>query len=247
MNNTEIICLIIASIIAALAIVALVMRFVLLVKYWVLNKKEAATGISARDVARKFLDENGMQDVRVEKVGFFRMLFFGNHYSVMKKTIYLRKSIIYKNSITAISVALQKVGLAMQHKNKEKGFMTRYVFQILSFFSPLIFYSIVIAGVVIDFVSGFTGTASIVAIIVAFAYYLLVFFCLLFTIKVESRANKQSIYMIENSQILSEVDVRLAKELLDTYVIIDILDFVISIMKIFYYIIKFFSKFKRVK
>ncbi len=53
--------------------------------------------------------------------------------------------------------------------------------------------------------------------------------------------------MIENSQILSEVDVRLAKELLDTYVIIDILDFVISIMKIFYYIIKFFSKFKRVK
>lgn len=71
MNNTEIICLIIASIIAALALVALVMRFVLLVKYWVLNKKQAATGISARDVARKFLDENGMQDVRVERGGLF--------------------------------------------------------------------------------------------------------------------------------------------------------------------------------
>ena len=48
--------------------------------------------------------------------------------------------------------------------------------------------------------------------------------------------------MIENSQILSEVDVRLAKELLDTYVIIDILDFVISILKIVYHILKCWNK-----
>lgn len=245
MDGIDLICLIIAGIVGVLTLVALIMRVVLVVKYYKLNKKEGTTGITAREVARKFLDANGMEDVKVEKVGFFRMLFFGNHYSVAKKTVFLRKNIIDKSSLTAVGVGLQKVGLAMQHKNKEKGFMVRYVFQILSFFSPLIFYVIVIAGVAIDFLVGFTGRISFAGIIVALVYYLLVFFCLLFTIKVESKANKQSIYMIENSDILSPEDVADLKKLLNSYVVIYILDFTISILKIIYQILQIASKYNK--
>ncbi len=245
MNSLELICIIVAGIIGILTVVALIMRIVLIAKYYKLNKKEGTTGITAREATRKFLDENSMEDVKVEKVGFFRMLFFGNHYSVAKKTVFLRKNIIDKSSLTAVGVGLQKVGLAMQHKNKEKGFMVRYVFQILSFFSPIIFYLIVVAGIVIDILVGFTGAISFTGIIIALAYYLVVFFCLLFTIKVESKANKQSISMIENSDILSAEDVADLKKLLNTYVIIYILDFTISILKMIYQVLKIASKFSK--
>ena len=123
--------------------------------------------------------------------------------------------------------------------------MVRYVFQILSFFSPIIFYLIVVAGIVIDILVGFTGAISFTGIIIALAYYLVVFFCLLFTIKVESKANKQSISMIENSDILSAEDVADLKKLLNTYVIIYILDFTISILKMIYQVLKIASKFSK--
>lgn len=228
--------------IGVITVTAFVMRIILIIKYYKLNKKNLESGIPASQVVRQVLDANGLQDVEVKKAGFFRWLFFGNHYSVMKKTIFLRGNIIDKSTTTAIGVGLSKVGLAMQHKNKEKGFKTRYVFQILSMFSPLIFYATVIVGLVIDFITGFKGLPSFIGVAIGLVFYIVVFFCLLFTIKVEKKANAQAIYMIEKSGLLSPNDLQDLQKLFSSYIITYILEYILSILEIIYYILKFIFK-----
>ncbi len=238
-----IILLIILSVaIGVLTLGSTIVRLILLIKYHKLNKKESNTNLTARDLARKVLDANGLGEVQVEKAGFFRMLFFGNHYSVRKKTIFLRKNIINKNSATALGISLQKVGHAIQHKNKAKGFRARYVLSIMSNFSPLIFYGLIIIGLVIDFLTGFKGFGNapitVIFLIVGIVYYMLVFFALLLTIKIEKRANAMAMEMVRKANLLSEEDTNDLENLLHLYIVADIIDFVITILKIVQLILK---------
>ena len=238
-----IILLIILSVaIGVLTLGSTIVRLILLIKYHKLNKKESNTNLTACDLARKVLDANGLGEVQVEKAGFFRMLFFGNHYSVRKKTIFLRKNIINKNSATALGISLQKVGHAIQHKNKAKGFRARYVLSIMSNFSPLIFYGLIIIGLVIDFLTGFKGFGNapitVIFLIVGIVYYMLVFFALLLTIKIEKRANVMAMEMVRKANLLSEEDTNDLENLLHLYIVADIIDFVITILKIVQLILK---------
>ena len=238
-----IILLIILSIaIGVLTLGSLIVRFILFIKYHQLNQKESNTNLTARELARKVLDANGLSDIQVEKAGFFRMLFFGNHYSVRKKTIFLRKNILDKNTVTALGISLQKVGHAVQHKNKAKGFKAKYVFSIMSNFSPLIFYGLIIVGLVIDFVTNFRGFGgapiTILFLIAGIVYYLLVLLALLFTIKVEKRANAMAMEMVDKANLLSEEDTNDLRTLLHMYIVADIIDFVIAILKLLQLILK---------
>ena len=241
----------VSAAIGALTLAALITRLVLFIKYHTLNNKESDTNLTSEELARKVLDANGLTDVKVEKVGFFRMLFFGNHYSVRKKTIYLRKNLIGKNTVTALGIALQKVGLAMQHKNKAKGFKAKYVFSILSGFSPIIFYGFIIVGLVIDFVTDFNGVggAPITCLftILGIVYYFLVLLALIFTMKVDKRANAMAMEMVRKSNLLSDEDALQLEKLLNLYVIVEIIDFVITILKLVQLILKVLVKSIRLK
>src|SRR5699024_8052865 len=112
---------------------------------------------------------------------------FGNHYSVMRKTIYLRKNIIDSSSVTAVGIATQKVCLAIQHKNKDKSFIFRYVLQILTLFTPLLFYVSIAVGLIIDIVTKFSGLPTIIGLFVGLGFYLLTFILQIVNIKVEKK------------------------------------------------------------
>ncbi len=248
-----VILLIVVSVaIGVLAVMSLVTRLFLFFKYHQLNHMESATNLNATELARKVLDANGLTDVKVEKVGFFRMLFFGNHYSVMKKTIFLRKNIVDKNSITALGISLQKVGLAIQHHNKAKGFKAKYVFTLMSYFSPVIFYFLVAVGLIIDFITSFAGflgaPLTFLFLIIGIVYYIVVLFALLFTIKVDKRANIMTMDMVRKANLLSEEDAKNLETLLNSYIWANIIDFVISILRIIQLFLKLVlnvAKFKK--
>lgn len=88
----------------------------------------------------------------------------------MKKTIYLRKNIINSSSVTAVGIATQKVCLAVQHKNKDKSFIFRYVLQILTLFTPLLFYGSIVLGLIVDLVTQFTGIPTIIGLFVGIGF-----------------------------------------------------------------------------
>ena len=248
LSGIEIAILIVSGLIVVALVVALIVQIVLIVKYKRYNKTPLANGLTSQQTARSLLDSNGLQNVQIKKLGFFRrILLFGNHYSVMKKTIYLRKNILNSSSVTAVGIATQKVCLAVQHKNKDKSFIFRYVLQILTLFTPLLFYGSIVLGLVVDLVTQFTGIPTIIGLFVGIGFYILVFVLQIVNIKVEKRANEQTVAILQSAKIFNEQEITTLKELFKLYIVADIIVLVLSVLKIILQILKIFARSKKSK
>lgn len=246
LNGIDLAIMIVSGIIALGLVAAVIVQIVLIFKYRKFNKKPLANGLTSQQTARALLDANELQNVQIKKLGFFRrILLFGNHYSVMKKTIYLRKNILNSSSVTAVGIATQKVCLAVQHKNKDKSFTFRYVLQILTLFTPLLFYGSIVVGLIIDIVTQFSGIPTIVGLFVGIGFYLLTFILQIFNIKVEKKANEQAIAILIGANIFNEQEVETLKKLLKLYIISDIIILVLSILKLILNILKIFARSKK--
>lgn len=246
LSGLELAIMIVSGLIVVGLVVALIVQIVLIVKYKKYNKTPLANGLTSQQTARSLLDANGLQNVEIKKLGFFRrILLFGNHYSVMKKTIYLRKNILDSSSVTAVGIAIQKVCLAVQHKNKDKSFIFRYVLQILTLFTPLLFYGSVAIGLIIDIVTKFSGIPTIIGLIVGIAFYFLTFVFQLVNIKVEKKANEQAVAILQSANIFNEQEIATFQSLLKLYIIADVIVLVLSILKLILQILKILAKSKK--
>ena len=80
------------------------------------SKITTQRNLTGRDAARKILDANGLQSVRIERIP-------GNltdHYDPKAKVIRLSESVYDRNSIGAVGVAAHEAGHAVQHS---EGYM----------------------------------------------------------------------------------------------------------------------------
>ena len=91
-------------------IAAFIAQIVIVIGYWRGNRTNNSLGLSGGEYARKLLDQNGMPDVQVKKCGIIRTILFGNHYSITKRTVYLRMRTINKPSLTAVYSESDKAG-----------------------------------------------------------------------------------------------------------------------------------------
>ena len=245
-NGLELATMAVSGIILVVLVIAIIVQISLIVKYKKFNNTPLENGLTSQQTARALLDANGLSNVQIKKLGFFRrILLFGNHYSVMKKTIYLRNNILDSSSVTAVGIATQKVCLAIQHKNKDKSFIFRYVLQILTLFTPLLFYGAIVIGLLIDFVTGFSGIPTMVGLLVGLAFYFLTFVLQIFNIKVEKRANQQTIEILKSAKIFNEQEIATLQSLLKLYIIADVIMLVLSILKLILQILKILSRAKK--
>lgn len=91
-------------------IAAFIAQIVIVIGYWRGNRTNNSLGLSGGEYARKLLDQNGMPDVQVKKCGIIRTILFGNHYSITKRTVYLRMRTINKPGLTAVYSESIKAG-----------------------------------------------------------------------------------------------------------------------------------------
>lgn len=91
-------------------IAAFIAQIVIVIGYWRGNRTNNSLGLSGGEYARKLLDQNGMPDVQVKKCGIIRTILFGNHYSITKRTVYLRMRTINKPGLTAVYGESVKAG-----------------------------------------------------------------------------------------------------------------------------------------
>ena len=91
-------------------IAAFIAQIVIEIGYWRGNRTNNSLGLSGGEYARKLLDQNGMPDVQVKKCGIIRTILFGNHYSITKRTVYLRMRTINKPGLTAVYSESVKAG-----------------------------------------------------------------------------------------------------------------------------------------
>ena len=246
LNGIELAIMIVSGLIVVGLVVALIVQIVLIVKYKKFNKTSLENGLSSQQTARAILDANGLQNVQIKKLGFFRrILLFGNHYSVMKKTIYLRKNILDASSVTAVGIAMQKVCLAIQHKNKDKSFLFRYILQILTLFTPLLFYGSIAIGLIIDLLTQFTAIPTMIGLLVGIGFYFLTFVMQIFNIKVEKKANEQTVEILRSANIFNEQEITTLQSLLKLYIVADVIVLVLSILKLILQILKIFARAKK--
>lgn len=121
----------------------------LLLGFWAQLKVQAAfnkysqvrsfVGLTGAQVARRILDMNGLNHVRVEEVGGL----LSDHYDPTKKVLRLSHDVYRGNSLAAAGIAAHEAGHALQHREnygplKIRTFMVPSV-QIGSWLGPIIF------------------------------------------------------------------------------------------------------------
>ena len=225
--------LIVCGLLIVMAVAALIMRIIVIIKYQEGNKKEIYSGKTGYEIAREMLDKAGLRDVKIQKAGWFRAFFIGNCYSITKNTIFLRKGIINAKSITSVGLALQKVGVAKLCKSGSKSAKTRNVMQIVSLVGPILFVPVVLLGFIIDYVLfKVFGVFSIVGIAIGLFLVLAGFIERLLNIPVERKANQMALEMIKETGVLDKEEIVIIEKVFQAYMIAYICEFIVAVLRI---------------
>ena len=225
--------IIVSALLVVMAVVAFVMWIIVCIKYFGANKARTQSGKTGLELAREMLDKAGLKHIKVKRANIFRAIFFGNCYSITKKTIFLRGAIANKNSVTSVGMALQKVGIAQLCESGDKKAIARNSLQIVSLFGPMLFIPIVLIGAIIDYaLYEVFGMFSMISIAVGLFIMVAGFLVTLLNIPVEKRANKMALATIKATGILNEEEQRLIKKVFDAYIIAYIMDFIVHVLRI---------------
>ncbi len=232
---------IVGGLILLVALVSLVVSIVLGVKYYRYNRTENSAGLTGVEAARKILDANGLEHIKVKTVG---SMLFGNSYSHYFKKVRLRRLTRHKKSVTALAMGAQKAALAVLDKEGDPDMKTRIRLVPLITFGPLAFIPLVAIGMLLDFlVLKSNGLATIVLASVGFAFYLFSFLLSLMTLKTEKKAQGRAYDLLRESDMATEEEIESMKKLFKLYNIRYINDMILSALELLYYVLRFASAF----
>lgn len=225
--------IIVSALIVIMAVLVVVMRIYLIFAYQKGNKQETHSGKTSNEVARDALDKAGLQHIQVKKAGLLRAFVYGNCYSITKKTIFLRRGIYNKNSITAVAMALQKVGVAKMCESGDVKTRTRNTMQILSLFGPLLFIPFAVLGFAIDYLL-FNSIGVFSAIGLAMAWILVIagFVATMLNLPVEKKANNVAIEIIKKTGVLTEDEIAVVKKVFKAYIVSYVCEFIVAVLRI---------------
>ncbi len=146
---------IVTILVVIMAIVAGIMKIVVMVRYAKANKMHISSNLTGVEAARYILDKAGYPNVTVKKAGFWRELIFGNYYNVLTKTIYLRSVLFQiddRRSVTSTAVAVQKAAIAKLCEDGDRQTLTRNRLSLIGIFGPFLFIPLLLLGFVLDFI-----------------------------------------------------------------------------------------------
>ena len=170
-------------------------------KYASTKKIKGKNGYTGKDVARKILDKNGLEKIKVEKVEGE----LTDHYDPTKKVVRLSEEIYDKDSIAAASVAAHECGHAIQDKDNYLFLRVRHHLVPLVNFSSTIGYIAILIGAL-------AGWLSLIYIGIALEAVILLF--QLVTLPVEFNASKRGLNQLENLNLLKKEEMGNAKGML---------------------------------
>lgn len=233
----------IALIFVTFSLIAAIWKWVLAFRYRRYNKQKVAVNLTGRQVAEKMLEGLGLTDVKVEQIGWFRAMIFGNSYSPRKKTIRLRKNIYNTASLTAVALAAQKVAIAQRHHEGDKKIGARATFMAMGYFAPFAVLPLIVIGFLLDYVIWQQlNIFSFVFAAVALLYYLSSFIVVILNIKIEKRACKTAVEYMQKINLLTEEEIEDAKHLYKTYLTDYWLQFISELLYIIWTVLKFVAR-----
>lgn len=231
---------VVGALIILVGIISIIVAIALAIKYVKYNRRMNSRNLTGKDAARKVLDDNGLQHIKVSVVG---SLLFGNSYSHYFKKVRIRRLTNKKPSITSLAIGVQKSALAIMDKEGDKDMKTRIVLTPLMYFGPFAFVPLIVIGVALDIILfNFTGVVSLIAVIAGLGIYVVSFLLSLFTLKTEVKAQAKAIEIMKKENLATDEEIEMMKELYKLYNIQYVNDLILELLQIIFKILTFIAR-----
>jgi len=231
---------IVGCLIIIVALVSTVVSIWLAIKYVIYNRTLNKAGINGEQTARKILDSNGLNHIRVSVVG---SLMFGNSYSHFFKKVRLRRWTVKKNSISSMAMGAQKSSLAILDKEGDKDMKTRIILTPFIYFGPLMFLPILIIGILLDvIVFNFSGVVTIIAASLGLLFYVASLVMSLMVLKTEVKAQNRALEILENENLATLEEREMMKSLFKLYNIQYVNDLILEFLELILRILMIFAR-----
>ena len=168
------------------------------------SQKPTSRSITGEQAARKILDENGLHDVRVERVS-------GNltdHYDPRAKVIRLSDSVHSSTSVAAVGVAAHEAGHAVQHAVGYAPIKLRNTIVPIANIGSMAGPYLIIIGLLLS------GAMSDVFLNLGVWFFSAAVLFQLVTLPVEFNASNRAIATLKNGMYLYEEEVPAVKKVL---------------------------------
>ena len=235
----EIALAIVGCLIAVVGAYALCVSVWLMIKYVKFNRKQNSAGLTGQEVARKILDDNGLNHIAVKATG---SLLFGNSYSHYFKKVRLRRFTRHERSLTSLGMGAQKACLAILDKEGDKDMRKRIRLYPLITFGPFAFIPLITIGALLDyFLLNQTGIITLIAGGLGFLFYAYAIVLSVLTLKTEKKAQQRAYQILEEKNLVTNEELKALKELFHLYNVQYINDIILASLELLYYAIEIIS------
>ena len=232
----EIALMIVGVLIAIVGIVSGITSIWLVVKYFRFNRRENSLGLTGIEVARKILDDNGLEHIKVKRTG---SLFFGNSYSHYFKKVRLRGFIRHETSLTSMGMGAQKAALAILDKEGDADMRKRIRLVPLVTFGPFAFIPLILIGGVLDyFVYNGSVICTLVLGTIGLLFYAYSVVLSVLTLKTEKKAQSRAYEILQRDYHIKDDELSALKELFHLYNIQYINDIILSSLELLYTVLE---------
>lgn len=231
---------IVAALIAVVAVISVGISIWLSIKYVVYNRRKNSANLTGKDAARKILDANGLQHI---KVSTFGSLIFGNSYSHYFKKVRIRRLTTKKASITSLAIGAGKASLAVLDKDRDPDMVTRIRLTPLMYFGPFAFIPLIAIGVIIDIIYfNFSGLPTIIAAAIGILIYSISFVLSIKVLKTEIKAQKKALEILQSENLATSEELDMMKELYKLYNIQYVNDIIMEFLQLILRVLQFIAK-----
>ena len=228
---------IVLILILIVSIFALGVQIVLAIKYHKYNKKQNSLKMTGEDIARKILDDNGLQHIKVKSSG---SILFGNSYSHYFKKVRLRRLTWKKDSVSSLAMASQKSCLAILDKEDDPDMRTRVKLTPVIYLGPIAFIPLVIIGIILDalIIKSQTAVCTIICTVLGLLIYLASFIMSIKVLKTEMKAQNKAYELLKNNNMATDDELTMLKELFKLYNIEYVNNMIIALLELIYRVLQ---------
>ncbi len=228
----EIAWIIVGVLIVIVGLVSGITGIWLTVKYFRFNRRENSLGLTGMQIARKILDDNGLEHIKVKRTG---SLLFGNSYSHYFKKVRLRGLIRHETSITSMGLGAQKAALAILDKEGDADMKKRIRLVPMITFGPFAFIPLILIGAALDFfVFNASGVCTLVLGAIGLLFYVYAIVLSVLTLKTEKKAQNRAYDILEREYHITSDELSALKELFRLYNIQYVNDIILSSLELLY-------------
>lgn len=166
------------------------------------SRVASKSGMSGAEVAQQLLRSNGINDVRIERVGNT----LGDHYDPKSKVLRLSPEVYGSNSLAALGVAAHETGHAIQHNTGYAPLQFRSSLVPVANIGSSIAFPILLVGI-------FMNSQALISFGI-YAFAAVVLFQLV-TLPVEFNASNRAIALLEGNGFVSGQEAVHTKKVLD--------------------------------